>query len=74
LSSISYLEAQPVKFKLWNGYSNPIFIFGTAEIILEDLKNIKISLHYITNFIKNRKQKNNRKKDVLSLIGFGQVA
>jgi len=74
LSSISYSEAQPVKSKLWNDHSDPISIFGTVETILEDLKNIKISLYHIADFIKNRKLKNNRKKDVSSLVGFGQVA
>jgi len=52
LTSISYLEAQLAKSKLWDGHSNPISIFGTTETISDDLKNIKVSLHHITDFIK----------------------
>jgi len=44
------------------------------ETVLEDLKNIKISLYHIVDFIKNRKLENNREEDIPSLIGFGQVA
>ena len=52
-TSITYLEAQLAKSNFWNSYSNLISIFGTIETILDNLKNIKVSLYYIINFIKN---------------------
>jgi len=71
LSSIPYSESQLAKHKLWDGHSNSISIFGTTKTILKNLKNIKISLHHIVNFIKLQ---NNKKEDITSLIGFEQVA
>ena len=44
------------------------------ETVSENLKNIKILLYHIIDFIKDRKLENNREKDIPSLIGFGQVA
>ena len=41
---------------------------------MKDLKNIKISLHHIADFIKDRKLKNNKKEDITSFIGFEQAA
>ena len=40
------------------------------ETILEDLKNVKILLYHIANFIKNRELKSNREEDISNLIGF----
>jgi len=44
------------------------------ETICKDLKNIKISLYQIVDFIKNRNLKNNREEDIHSFVDFGQVA
>jgi len=57
LSSISYSELQLANPDLWNGQSNPVFIFGITETIHKDLKNIKTSLHCIADFIRNRSLK-----------------
>jgi len=74
LSSIPYLELQLANPDLWNSQSNTVFIFGTIETIHENLKNIKISLHCITDFIRSRSLRNNRKENIPSLTGFIQAA
>ena len=43
---------------------------NTQEI---DINNIKISLIHISDFIRNKKLKNNRKEDIPFLNGFGQI-
>jgi len=67
------LELQLANPDLCNSQSNTVFIFGTIEIIHENLKNIKISLHCIADFIRNRSLRNNRKEDIPSLTGFRQA-
>jgi len=70
-SSISYLELQLANPELWNGQSYLISIFITLETICNDLKNIKTSLYYIVDFIKNRNLKSDKKEDISSFISFG---
>lgn len=38
-----------------------------------DIRNIKISLYQIVNFIKNRNIKNNREENITSIVEFKQV-
>ena len=70
---ISYLELQLANLDLWDSQSNSTYIFRYIETVHKGLKNIKFSLYYIANFIRNRSLKNNREKDISSLTGFGQV-
>ena len=44
---------------LWDGCTNPIFMFGQTMSQEIDVNNIKISFHYISDFISNRDIKNN---------------
>jgi len=43
-------------------------------ILHNGLNNLKISLHWFADFIKNRNLKNNKKEDIPSLIDFSQAA
>jgi len=70
---ISYSELQLANLDLWDSQSNSTYIFRYIETVHKGLKNIKFSLYYIANFIRNRSLKNNREKDISSLTGFGQV-
>jgi len=67
-SSISYSSLQ---------LANLIFLFGTWEKTDNNLKNIKLSLQHIIMFImfiSERYLKNNKEKDIPSLLDFEQTA
>jgi len=51
-TSILYKEHQLANIELWDSQINPISIFGNTEFISIDMKNIKISLYHIADFIK----------------------
>lgn len=72
--SLSYRNNQLANLNSWDGYTTPIFIFSNVESVPINTKNIKTSLYCMANFITNRKLKNNMKKDILYIFGFGQVA
>ena len=70
---LAYSDSQPTNQNSWNSQINSILIFGTEELKIIDINNIKLSLHWITDFIKNCSLKNNRKEDILCLKSFGQA-
>jgi len=72
-TSILYKKHQLANTELWYSQTNPISIFGNTESIPIDMKNIKISLYHIADFIKNKNIKNNREEDIPSIVGFGQA-
>jgi len=72
-SSIPYAENKPADPDLWNGQTHPISIFGNRNSQSINTKNIKVSLLYIADFIKNKDIKHNRKKDISCLEGFGKA-
>jgi len=49
-------------------------MFGQTSPQEINVNNIKLSLTHISNFISNRKLKNNRKEDIPFLKGFSQIA
>jgi len=49
-------------------------MFGMIKKSVENVKNIIISLNYMTSFIDKRDIKNNRKSNLSYLKGFGQAA
>ena len=51
-----------------------ISIFGTNEHKTNNLNNIKLSINYITHFIRNWSLKNDREEDISCLEGFEQAA
>jgi len=57
--------------ELWDGHTDPILLFGQTPSQEINVNNIKISLPQISDFISNRKLKNNREKDISFLKGFG---
>ena len=72
--SLLYEELQLGNPNLWNSRTNPIFLFGQTATQEIDVNNIKTSLTCISDFISNRELKNNRKKNILFLKRFGQIA
>lgn len=73
LSFILYKKVQLTNDNLLDSWLNPIFLFGTKKMVLEDLKNIKFLLYYIAGYIKDRHLKNNREENIPSFLGFGQI-
>ena len=73
-SFISYEDNQPTNPNSWNDCTASIFIFRNSNSIPIpiDIKNIKISLYQIADFIKNKKLKNNMEKEIPSITGFRQ--
>jgi len=50
------------------------FHFQKSKINFQiDIRNIKISLYQMVNFIKNRNIKNNREENISSIVEFRQV-
>jgi len=72
-SSLSYVKLQLGNPDLWDGHMNPIFLFGQNNTQKIDINNIMISLRHISDFISNRKLKNNKKEDISFLSGFSQI-
>jgi len=70
---LAYSDSQPTNQNSCNSQVNPILIFRTEELKIIDINNIKLSLYWITDFIKNCSLKNNRKEDILCLKSFGQA-
>jgi len=69
-----YSDNQSTNQNSWNSQSNLILIFKAKKLKITDINNIKLSLYWIADFIKNYTLKNNREKNILYLKGFGQAA
>ena len=73
-SSLPYIKLQLDNPDLWDGYTNPISLFGQNNTQEIDVNNIMISFRHISDFISNRKLKNNEEENIPFLSGFGQIA
>jgi len=72
--SLPYSTSDLANLDLWNSHCNTIFIFGTMENLVEDVKNVITSLNHIASFIDKRNLKNNKEINILFLKGFEQAA
>ena len=52
VSTIPYLESQPVTLESWGGNFYPIFNFDSDESKIKNVENIKLLILYIIDFIK----------------------
>ena len=71
--SLPYKPCQLGNPKSWDGYTNPISMFGQTLSQEINVNNIKILLSHISNFISNRELKNNKEKDISFLKDFSQI-
>ena len=74
VSSLPYAELRPGNPESWDGHTNPISMFGQNNTQEIDVNNIMISFRHISDFISNRKLKNNEEENIPFLSGFGQIA
>jgi len=44
-ASLAYSDSQPTNQNSWDSQTNPILIFGTEELKIIDINNIKLSLY-----------------------------
>ena len=56
-----------------DGSFHPVSLHRSLEHLPSDSKNIKKSLHYITNYIKNKNINHNKANDILDLKSIGEV-
>jgi len=59
---------------LWEGQTQPIFIFGRISTQNIDVNNINTSLMHISEFIMNCYIKNNKETNIPCLEDFGKIA
>ena len=72
--ALSYKELQLANNNLWDGRTQPIFLFGRLETQEMDVNNIKVSLERISNFITNCNLKNHKEDEIPYLAEFSKVA
>ena len=51
---LPYDPQAPTEPKLWSGSFHPIFLHGSIKHFASDSKNIKVSLNFLTKYIKNK--------------------
>ena len=71
---IPYLASQPISLKFWNSNYCSISIFGSDELEVKDVDNIKLLILCITDFIKKQPLNNKKELDISCLEGFRQTA
>jgi len=63
----------PTEPKLWSGSFHPISLHGSIEHFASDSKNIKVSLNFLTKYIKNKQVNGNMVNDLADFDGMGDV-
>jgi len=68
------MKNQLGELKSWNDVALLISLFRTNKFVMIDSNNISMLLFRMANFIRSRTLLGQTKKDILTIIGFGQVA
>lgn len=73
-NQLSYDINQATKQESWDSSFHSVSLQGLLEHLSLDSKNIKKSLHHITNYIKNKKINHNKANDIPDLKSIDEVA
>jgi len=63
----------PTDPEIWNGSFHPIFLHGSIEHIVSDVKNIKDSLKFMAKYISNKQIKPAKADDLMDFNGMGDA-
>lgn len=67
--SLSYDPDTPADPKIWGGNFYPVFLHGSIEYLVSDVKNIKDSLKFMTKYITNKKIDSSKTNDLEDFKG-----
>jgi len=70
---LPYDPQAPTKPELWSGSFHPISLHGSIEHFVSDSKNIKVSLNFLTKYIKNKQVNSNMINNLTDFDGMGDA-
>ena len=70
---LPYDPQAPAEPELWSGFFHPISLHSSIEHFASDSKNIKVSLNFLTKYIKNKQTNDNTINNLSDFDGMGNA-